>query len=166
MALKPGAPCSVALHSDATHICAPSGTFHDSKMWMGNTLRRSLIKKWEYGLGDKAYIGCPEILTEWKRPPTPKGQPKVSLSSEKKEWNLLLQFYRARNEHLIAELKQSRAAINQKWRGSYALLRAVQVDFSVQLEALQERMRGPRYDVVGPWPVCPSDIAEVYHNTL
>lgn len=140
------------------------GTFHDAKMWMGNTLRRSLIKKWEYGLGDKAYIGCPEILTEWKRPPTAKGMPKASVSSEHKEWNLLLQFYRARNEHLISELKQSRAAINQKWRGSFALLRAV-VDLSVQLEALQERMRGPRYNVLGPWPVCPSDIAEVYHNT-
>ena len=61
--------------------------------------------------------------------------------------------------------EQSRATLNQKWRGSFALLRAV-VDLSVQLEALQERMRGPRYDVVGPWPVCPSDIAEVYHNTL
>lgn len=157
--------CPFLCCPDATHACVPSGTFHDSKMWMDNRLRRSLIKKWEYGLGDKAYIGCPEILTEWKRPPTPKGQPKTSLSSEKKEWNLLLQFYRARNEHLIAELKQSRAAINQKWRGSFALLRAV-VDLSVQLEALQERMRGPRYNVLGPWPVCPSDIAEVYHNTF
>ena len=126
---------------------------------MNNTLRRSLIKKWEYGMGDKAYIGCPEILTEWKKPR------KSSISSEEKEWNLLLQFYRARNEHLISELKQSRAAINQKWRGSYALLRAI-VDLSVQFEALQERMRGPRYDVLGPWPVCPSDIAEMYHNTL
>ena len=79
--------------------------------------------------------------------------------------NLLLQFYRARNEHLIATLKQGRASLTQKWRGSYSMLRAI-VDLSVQLEALQERMLGPRYDVLGPWPVCPSQIAEVYHNTL
>ena len=38
------------------------------------------------------------------------------------------------------------------------------VDLSVQLESLQERMRGPRYDVMGPWPVCPSQIAELYPN--
>ena len=66
------------------------------------------------------------------------------------EWNLLLQFYRARNEHIISELKQSRAAFMQKWRGSYALLRAI-LELSVQLVALQERMLGQRYDVVGPW---------------
>ena len=28
--------------------------------------RRAKILKWEMGLGDKAYIGCPEILTEFK----------------------------------------------------------------------------------------------------
>jgi len=78
---------------------------------------------------------------------------------------LLLQFYRARNEHLISELKQSRASLMQKWRGNYAMLRAI-VDLSVQLEALQERMLGQRYDVLGPWPVCPSQIAEVFHNTF
>ena len=63
-----------------------------------------------------AYIGCPEILTEWKKP---KGR---SLSPDQKEWNLLLQFYRARNEHLIATLKQIRASLTQKWRGSYSML--------------------------------------------
>lgn len=45
------------------------GTKHDSPMWMDNAARRRLLRTWEYGLGDKAYIGCPEILTEWKKPP-------------------------------------------------------------------------------------------------
>ena len=62
---------------------------------MENMERRRRLCPWEYGTGDKAYIGCPEILTEWKKP---KGR---SLSADQKEWNLLLQFYRARNEHLI-----------------------------------------------------------------
>ena len=132
---------------------------HDSPMWLNHATRRALIRNWEYGLGDKAYVGCPEILCEWKKP---KGG---SISSDQAEWNMLLQFYRARNEHLISQLKQSRAALMQKWRGSFALLRAL-VNVSVQFEALQERMLGPRYDVLGPWPVCPSQIAEVYHNTL
>ena len=133
------------------------GTRHDSPMWMDNFRRRRRLRPWEYGLGDKAYIGCPEILTEWKNPSG------GTLTAEKVEWNLLLQFYRARNEHLISELKQSRATLSQKWRGSFALLRAI-VDLSVQLEALQERMRGPRYDGFGPWPVCPSEIAEVLYD--
>ena len=124
---------------------------------MENMERRRRLCPWEYGTGDKAYIGCPEILTEWKKP---QGR---SLSPDQKEWNLLLQFYRARNEHLIATLKQGRASLTQKWRGSYSMLRAI-VDLSVQLEALQERMLGPRYDVLGPWPVCPSQIAEVYSS--
>ena len=104
-------------------------------MWMNNTLQRSLIKKWEYGTwATKHTSAARKSFTEWKKPR------KSSISSEQKEWNLLLQFYRARNEHLISELKQSRAAINQKWRGSYALLRAI-VDLSVQFEALQEAFR-------------------------
>lgn len=46
------------------------------------------IKPWEYWLGDKAYIGCPEFLTEFKKPIG--GQ----LTAEQIEWNLLLQHYR------------------------------------------------------------------------
>ena len=33
-------------------------------MWMENMERRRRLCPWEYGTGDKAYIGCPEILTE------------------------------------------------------------------------------------------------------
>jgi len=46
------------------------------------------IKPWEYWLGDKAYVGCPEFLTEFKKPIG--GQ----LNAEQIEWNLLLQHYR------------------------------------------------------------------------
>ena len=31
--------------------------------------------RWEYGLGDKAYIGCPELITEDKVPARRRNQP-------------------------------------------------------------------------------------------
>ena len=34
---------------------------------MENEKRRNMIQPWEYWLGDKAYIGCPEFLTEFKK---------------------------------------------------------------------------------------------------
>ena len=46
------------------------------------------VSSWEYGIADKAYIGCPEFLTEFKKPIG--GQ----LRAEQIEWNLLLQHYR------------------------------------------------------------------------
>ena len=54
---------------------------------MENTNRRNLVRPREYGLGDKAYIGCPETLTELKKP---RGG---SISYDQAEWNMLLQFY-------------------------------------------------------------------------
>ena len=92
-------------------------------------------------LGDKAYVGCPEFLTEFKG---------SNLCPEKIEWNLMLQHYRGRNEHLISELKRSRATINTCWRGSYSLLTAI-TKIAAHMVGLQERMKGPRYDCFGPW---------------
>ena len=50
------------------------------------------------------------------------------------------------------------AVINAtSYDGLCAILRLV-----VHLCALEERMIGPRYDVFGPWPVCPDHIVQRY----
>ena len=60
----------------------------------------------------------------------------------------------SRNEHLVAELVQANAALNTRWRGSFALLAAI-ARLSMHMTGLQERMRGPRYPCYGPWPMHP-----------
>eukprot|EP00966_Prymnesium_polylepis_P053195 1230949-Prymnesium_polylepis.1 len=84
-----------------------------------NDARRREIKFWEYWLGDKAYVGCPEFLTEFKKP---KGG---QLSSEQIDFNLLIQHYRGRNEHLVRALKGGRKTLCTKWAGSYAGICAI-----------------------------------------
>ena len=71
---------------------------NDARLWQENTIRRAKIYKWEYGLGDKAYVGEREMLTEIKG---------SNLSRDDVIWNLTLQHYRGRVEHLIAELVAS-----------------------------------------------------------
>ena len=41
----------------------------------------------------------------------------------------------------------TREALRSTWRGSYMFASAV--------NGLEERMKGPHYDVYGPWPVGP-----------
>jgi hypothetical protein len=50
----------------------------------------------EYGIGDKAYLGCPELICEVKKTKT-----KKVLSQGELEFNLTLQHYRGRNEHSV-----------------------------------------------------------------
>ena len=147
IALGPGFPIE---------YCGPHiGIRHDSRLWMENRLRRSRMYRWEYGLGDKAYVGCPELLTEFKKP---KGG---TLTPQQNKWNLTLQHYCGRVEHLIGELVHSRAALNSRWRGSFSLLAAI-MKICAHMVGLQERMKGPRYDVFGPWPVCPANVVAAY----
>ena len=144
IALGPGFPIE---------YCGPHiGVRHDSRLWMENHIRRAKIFKWEYGLGDKAYIGCPELLTEFKG---------SQLSAARLNWNLTLQHYRGRVEHLIGGLVQSRKTLSTKWRGSFSLLAAI-MKICAHMHGLEERMKGPRYDVFGPWPVCPDHIVAAY----
>ena len=56
----------------------------------------------------------------------------------------------------------SGAALDTRWRGSYIGLCAV-LRLVVHMCALEEHMRGPRYDVFGPWPVCPDQIVKRYY---
>ena len=114
-----------------------------------------MIQPWEYWLCDKAYIGCPEFLTEFKKS---KLHP---LRPEQVEWNLLLQHYRGRNEHLVRAIKDGRRTLSTKWAGSYAGICA-NMKVTAHMVALQERMLGPRYDSFGPWPMCPADIVAQY----
>ena len=129
------------------------GVRNDHRKWMEHTSRRARLYPWEWCLGDKAYVGCPEFLTEFKD--------FGSLTEAKHAWNDTLQFYRGRNEHLVAAVKNGRAALDTKWRGSFAGLAAV-LRVVMHMVTLEERMLGPRYDVFGPWPVCPDSIARRY----
>lgn len=144
IALGPGFPVGYS----GPHI----GIRHDGRLWKDNISRRAKLYPWEYALGDKAYIGCAEFITEFKG---------KNLSSRKTQYNLTVQHYRGRCEHLISELVQSRAALNTRWRGDFSLLAAV-MKISAHMVGLQERMKGPRYDVFGPWPVCPAHIVAQY----
>ena len=69
--------------------------------------------------------------------------------------------HKIRNEHQVSFVKDGRAALDTRWRGSYDGLCAV-LRLVVHLCALEERMIGPRYDVFGPWPVCPDHIVQRY----
>ena len=144
IALAPGFPIDYS----GPHI----GIRHDARMWKEDAGLLSRIKPWEYGLGDKGYVGCPQIITEWKG---------SNLTAQQLEFNLTVQHYRGRVEHLIAEMVQSRAALNTRWRGSFDLLAAI-MKITSHMVGLQERMKGPKYDVFGPWPVCPARIAALH----
>jgi hypothetical protein len=45
--------------------------------------------------------------------------------------------------------------------GSFDLLAAI-MKIVAHMVGLQERMRGPKYDVFGPWPVAPPNIVAAY----
>ena len=128
------------------------GVRNDTRMWSENHRRRRTMFRWEYAAGDKAYIGCPEFICEYKG---------SNLPPHQLAWNEALQFYRGRNEHLVALVKNGSGATQGKWRGSFLGLSAV-TRLVIHMAALQERMNGPRYDVFGPWPVCPNHIVAQY----
>ena len=144
IALGPGFPIDYS----GPHI----GVRHDARLWKEDLRLLSRIKPWEYGLGDKGYVGCPQIITEWKG---------NGLTQRQTKFNLTLQRYRGRVEHLISEMVQARRALNSRWHGSFSLLAAV-MKITAHMVGLQERMKGPRYDVYGKWPVCPPHIAALY----
>ena len=82
-----------------------------------------------------------------------------NLSLEKQRYNKTVQHYRGRVEHLIGQGSgQPYMALCTTWRGSFTLLAAV-MKIAAHMVGLQERMKGPRYDVFGPWPVCLPHIA-------
>jgi hypothetical protein len=103
--------CGFPIDYSGPHI----GVRHDDRLWMEDLYIRSRMFRWEYGLGDKAYVGCPELLTEYKK--TRKSTRNLNpapLTGDQVEWNLLVQHYRGRAEHLISELVQSRKALNTR----------------------------------------------------
>ena len=144
IALGPGFP----IHYTGPHI----GIRHDARIFQGDRFLQSHIKPWEYGLGDKAYVGEPQVITEWKS--TFLGP---QLTARQKAFNTAVQHYRGRVEHLISQVVDGRSALCTKWRGSFSLLAAI-LKIAVHMVGLEERMKGPRYDVFGPWPVCPPHI--------
>ena len=143
--------CGFPIDYTGLHI----GVRHDSRIWMENGTRRAKLYAWEYGLGDLAYIGCPKLLTGFKKPPG------GALTASEDEWTRVLGFDRARVEHLIANTVTPRAALTTRWRGSHALHAAI-VHIVAHMTGLQERMKGPKYDVYGPWPPCPANVARAF----
>ena len=91
------------------------GVRHDSRLWDGTGMDPR-----EYGFADKAYIGADELVCEFKKTKKLK-----KLEPYMKRFNLLLQHYRGRGEHSIAEVVQGADALNTTWRNSYALLAAI-----------------------------------------
>jgi hypothetical protein len=123
------------------------GVRHDSRIHNEFAPHRTHYA-WEYGLGDKAYVGCPDMLTEYK-----KLVGGAALNATQMRWNLTIQHYRGRIEHMIKSSK--RGAVlgdGRKWRGSFSTLAAI-ARFSAHMSGLEERMLGPRYPSYGPWPV-------------
>ena len=96
------------------------------------------------------------MLCEWKGKAD-------NLTHEQLIFNRTIQHYRGRVEHAIAQVVGGRAALCTKWRGSIGLLAAI-LKIVVHMVGLQERMKGPRYDVFGPWPVCPPTLLHCTHN--
>ena len=135
--------CGFPIDYTGLHI----GIRNDGRLWKENLNRIAQIFKWEYWLGDKAYVGCAEMLTEIKKP---RGG---DLTPREIKWNAEIQHDRARVEHLIAVVTQKRAVMTTRWRGSHTLLDGL-AHIAAHMTGLEERMKGPRYDVYGPWPVC------------
>ena len=79
---------------------------------------------------------------------------KESLTPDELEFNLVLQEYRARVEHVIGEPKKRLGIFKRKWAGNFALAAAT-TRIAMHMSALEERMKGPRYDCFGPWPMYP-----------
>ena len=50
----------------------------------------------------------------------------------------------------MSDWKQRMAVFNEPWRGQFATLVAA-ANACINMCTLQERMKGPRYDVFGPW---------------
>jgi hypothetical protein len=84
-----------------------------------------------------------------------KTKTKKVLSQGELEFNLTLQHYRGRNEHSVSECVNGKEALCTAWRGSYSLICAI-TKLTVHMTTLQERMKGPKYDVYGPWPHFPN----------
>ena len=51
---------------------------------------------------------------------------------------------------MVSKFKQRYKLFNERWRGQFATLRAA-TQVCIHVCTLQERMKGPRYDVFGPW---------------
>ena len=85
-----------------------------------------------------------KVITEWKGKAS-------DLTAQQLEFNRTVQHYRGRVEHVIREVVDGRQALCTRWRGSFALLAAI-LKIAVHMVGLQERMKGPRYDVLARGP--------------
>ena len=102
----------IALCGFPIDYCGPHiGVRHDGRLWKENLRRCARLYPWEYVLGDKAYVACDELLCEFKKPP--RGSLAPPLTAAQIEYNLIVQHYRARVEHMIGQLVCSRKAAHE-----------------------------------------------------
>ena len=127
---------------------APIGVRHDARLWKENLRLLFRIKPWEYGLGDKGYVGCPQIITEWKGDGLTRRQIEFNLTALPRACrapDLGDGAIAPRAEHALARLVLAAGCRHEDHRahgrptGAYEGLRGTMCT----------------RDVYGPWPVCP-----------
>ena len=104
-------------------------------------------------LAEQAHVGCPEFLTEFKD--------YGALTEDQVDFNNMLQFYRGRNEHLVAAVKHGRNALDTKWRGSFLGLASVLRIVVHMVRHLAGAYAGTPVRVFRG-PVCPDSIVRRY----
>ena len=107
------------------------------------------MKRWEFGLADKIYVGDPQLLTEFKGRTS-------ALARHQVTYNRILQFYRARVKHCVTHITKGHTVFKQKWKGQFKLIDAI-TKICVHLYTLEMLFEGPKYDMFGPWPHHPSE---------
>jgi hypothetical protein len=99
----------------------------------------------EYGYGDTAYSGCPDVLTNYE--PIPQGtRPSIPITPTEKAFNENMNRVRARIEHSVAEHRRGRMMFNTKFRGDPALLKAAHF-LIAHANRRARRVPGPKYDL-------------------
>ena len=137
------------------------GVMNDAPLHGRNERRRASMFDWEFFLGDKAYVGCDDAVTEYKKPVG------AELTQKQKDWNKLVQHTRGSvGESAVAQLKNGRKALHSRWRGSLSFLAAV-----VHMTHLGEHDGAGGVDEgaavrlnCGPWPVAPAQVVRTFHK--
>jgi hypothetical protein len=112
------------------------------------------MKRWEWGFGDGAFEEAPQIMVKVQQPDG------GVLSKEEVGWNTLFNYWRARVEHLMSDLKKPNM-FSGVFRGSFPLFKSC-LDLHIHSMNINRRLRLPRYMTCGPWPHWP--VPEKYRH--
>lgn len=126
----------VIVHYSGLHI----GTMHDAPILRENPPQ---FEPWEWGIGDGAFIGNPNILVAFQN------QEGKQLNDDQLHFNGWFNYWRGRVEHIIGEVK-NHDMLSGVFRGSFVLLHAA-TRLTVHLTNVKIKLNPPRYETVGPW---------------